>query len=92
MNQNIKRYRKQPVEIEAIRYLGETLNKNNTSDWVFSALKECTIYYDDQGELFIKTLEGDHHVSVGDYIIQGIHGELYPCKPDIFRKTHEEIN
>ena len=42
-------------------------------------------------ELYIETLEGTHHVSVGDYIIQGLHGELYPCKPDIFEKTYEEV-
>jgi len=40
-------------------------------------------------ELFIKTLEGIHHASVGDYIIQGVNGELYPCKPDIFEKTYD---
>jgi hypothetical protein len=39
----------------------------------------------------IKTLEGTHHVSVGDYVIQGIKGELYPCKPDIFTATYEAV-
>lgn len=38
-------------------------------------------------ELYIETLEGTHHVSVGDYVIQGVNGELYPCKPDIFEKN-----
>ncbi len=42
-------------------------------------------------ELFIKTLEGVHHVSVGDYVIKGVNGELYPCKPDIFEKTYESV-
>ena len=37
----------------------------------------------------IKTLEGDHGVSVNDWIIQGVAGELYPCKPDIFAQTYE---
>lgn len=41
-------------------------------------------------ELFINTLEGVHHVSVGDYIIRGVAGEIYPCKPDIFEQTYEE--
>ena len=40
-------------------------------------------------ELFIKTLEGDHHASAGDYIIRGVNGEFYPCKPDIFEKTYD---
>lgn len=39
----------------------------------------------------IKTLEGEHIVSDGDYIITGIHGEKYPCKPDIFEKTYEKV-
>ena len=42
-------------------------------------------------ELYIKTLEGEHHASVGDYIIQGVQGEIYPCKPDIFEATYEEM-
>ena len=42
-------------------------------------------------ELFIKTLEGVHHVSVGDYVNKGARGELYPCKPDIFEETYEVI-
>ena len=38
----------------------------------------------------IKTLEGKMHAKVGDYIIRGVNGELYPCKPDIFKKTYEK--
>ena len=40
----------------------------------------------------IKTLEGDHLSFNGDYIIQGVKGELYPCKPDIFHMTYEEVS
>ena len=46
---------------------------------------------DGADHLVIKTLEGDHHVSWGDYIIQGVQGELYPCKPDIFEQTYEKV-
>ena len=42
--------------------------------------------------LDIKTLEGIMHASVGDYIITGVNGEQYPCKPDIFKQTYEEIS
>ena len=42
--------------------------------------------------IYIKTLEGDLHASVGDYIIKGVNGEFYPCKPDIFKQTYEEID
>ncbi|GAK61753.1 Gp9 protein [Candidatus Vecturithrix granuli] len=41
------------------------------------------------GRMMIATLEGFHHVNVGDYIIRGIKGEFYPCKPDIFEATYE---
>lgn len=46
----------------------------------------------DQGSLMIRTLEGDMRVSVGDFVIQGVSGEFYPCKPDIFDKTYEEVD
>lgn len=42
-------------------------------------------------ECFIETLEGTHHASVGDYIITGVKGERYPCKPDIFEETYEAV-
>lgn len=45
----------------------------------------------EDGEIYIRTLEGTMHVSVGDYIIEGVNGELYPCKPDIFEKTYEVV-
>ena len=41
--------------------------------------------------VIIKTLEGDMKASVGDYIITGVNGEQYPCKPDIFEKTYEKV-
>lgn len=47
--------------------------------------------YQTDNEMIIHTLEGDHHASVGDYIITGVKGEQYPCKPDIFEATYEEI-
>ena len=42
--------------------------------------------------LIVKTLEGDMKASIYDYIIKGVNGEFYPCKPDIFEKTYEEVN
>ncbi len=47
--------------------------------------------YQTQKEMVITTLEGEMKASPGDYIITGIHGEQYPCKPDIFHKTYEEF-
>lgn len=47
--------------------------------------------YQTDKEMIIHTLEGDHKANVGDYIITGVHGEQYPCKPDIFAETYEEV-
>ena len=44
-----------------------------------------------KGGLIIKTLEGEHLASIGDYIIKGVKGEFYPCKPDIFEQTYEQL-
>lgn len=87
------RYRKKPVVIEAFQYDGDMVNQWGdpyVPAWAIHALEDDgTMYYEGQGELYIKTLEGIHHVSIGDYIIKGVKGELYPCKPDIFEQTYE---
>ena len=76
-------YRKKPVTVVAMQYTG-----NNIKD-IMEFVKN-TAYVDPRG-LVIRTLEGEHIASVNDYIIRGIHGEFYPCKPDIFVKTYEKI-
>ncbi len=48
--------------------------------------------YQTDKELFIETLEGTHKANVGDWIITGVNGEQYPCKPDIFAKTYERVD
>ena len=90
------KYQKRPVVIEAFQYDGDFVYQNGEAyvpDWVFEALENDVIFYDGEPpcELYIRTLEGVHHVSVGDYVIQGVKGELYPCKPDIFEMTYEEV-
>lgn len=92
------RYRKKPVVIEAFQYDGDLKGSDGqyyVPDWAIKAFEDGTMYYrelDGQtSELFIKTLEGVHHANVGDYIIQGVNGELYQCKPDIFEKTYEAV-
>lgn len=45
----------------------------------------------DKGGVYIPTLEGNMKANIGDYIIKGINGEFYPCKPDIFDKTYEKV-
>lgn len=76
------RYRKKPVEVEAIQWTG-----NNLKEVLEFSDKS---YIDkDNYTLKIDTLEGTHIASRGDYIIKGIKGEFYPCKPDIFEATYE---
>jgi hypothetical protein len=78
------KYRKKPVVIEAEQYpLDASLLK------VQRLIQWCGGARAGKG-IIIHTLEGDHLASPGDYIIQGIQGEFYPCKPDIFEATYEE--
>lgn len=87
----VKRYRKKPVVIEAIQYHREK-NINQVQAWFDRYPDSRALGYDaDLNEYFIKTLEGDMFLSSGDFIIRGIAGEFYPCKPDIFHQTYEAI-
>lgn len=92
------KYRKKPVIIEAVQWTG----KNHREMWNFLTGKtdeymtsnEDTFYIDHgkiEGGLIIKTLEGEHLATISDFIIKGINGEFYPCKPDIFEKTYEKV-
>lgn len=86
---------KKPVTIECFLYDGDLKNSDGqfyVCAWAVEAFQSGVIYFKDQGEMYIKTLEGDHHVSVGDYVIRGVNGELYPCKPDIFGKTYDIVD
>lgn len=92
------RYRKKPIVIEAIQW-----NENNLKEvmeFIGSEFKYdentsyCTnkfVYDKYTKELLIHTLEGTMKVSNGDYIIKGVKGEFYPCKPDIFEATYEKV-
>ena len=76
-------YRKKPVVVEAIQWTGE--NHAEMCEFIDPEVFEIK----PKEGLIIHTLEGDHHASPGDYIIKGVNGEFYPCKPDIFAKTYE---
>lgn len=76
------RFRKKPVVIEAIQWTGDNLQE------ILEFVGAPATHGDVTG-LTIRTLEGDHHASEGDYIIKGVQGEFYPCKPDIFKKTYD---
>ncbi|MGT4665922.1 hypothetical protein ACVTYA_14170 [Enterococcus hirae] len=79
------KYRKKPVVVEAIQLTNKNLLE--VKEWCNGELvpNAETSGYD----LYISTLEGIMHADINDYIIQGVEGEFYPCKPDIFEKTYE---
>jgi hypothetical protein len=80
------RFVKKPIEIEAIQWTGE-----NTKE-ILAFCFECFSYEkDDFAVLVINTLEGSMQASIGDYVIRGIKGEFYACKPDIFLLTYSEV-
>jgi hypothetical protein len=78
----VQKWRKKPVVIEAVQWLG------NNQDEVLAFCKNFA-RIDIANKLEIITLEGVMNASVNDYIIRGVNGEFYPCKPDIFIKTYE---
>lgn len=84
------KYRKKPVVVEAYRWMrGET---SPEPEWLVKAVHEDVVRLDRKQRppvLRIKTLEGVMTAHYGDYIIRGIRGELYPCKPDIFEATYD---
>ena len=92
------KFRKRPVVIEAWHFTEESRNDGSSwPEWLREAA-ELPIYTPGRVfyESFIKmlvvnTLEGTMFASTGDWIIQGVKGELYPCKPDIFEATYEAI-
>lgn len=81
----MEKYRKKPVVIEAIQWTGLNTGDVNT----FAGKDIETIRPNEP--FIIQTLEGEHKASVGDFIIKGIKGEFYPCKPDIFEATYEPV-
>ena len=86
------RFRKKPVEVEAWEFTREALK--STDSWVRLYGNELHLISQYAGEVLyieIDTLEGTMRANLGDYIIKGIQGEFYPCKPDIFKATYEEI-
>ena len=84
----MQKFVKKPVVIEAIQYDGANITEIET----FVGGKLPTVMTSDLGaQLVISTLEGDMKASKGDYIIKGIKGEFYPCKPDIFKSTYDVV-
>lgn len=84
----IKTFVKKPVEIQAVQWTGD--NYDEIENFVGRNGLDLFWKFEKPG-LIIYTLEGDHYASVGDWIIRGVRGEFYPCKPDIFKQTYEEV-
>ena len=98
-----KQYRKKPVVIEAIQFTGGPVQAGTIIGWALP--RGGTIRWHEEwvgesepfsGQVFpeelrVETLEGTMRADVGDWIIRGVNGEFYPCKPDIFAKTYEEV-
>jgi hypothetical protein len=82
-------YKKKPVVIEAVQ-LKDLEIPNLMEIQQFVGLGKDIFKVEKDG-LIINTLEGDMKASVGDFIIKGVNGEFYPCKPDIFEKTYELV-
>ena len=90
-------FRKKPVVIEAVRWTGDNLDAVQAFDpRAYEGWFDSDVRWNagsgapmPPAYLIIPTLEGDHRAHVGDWIIRGVEGEFYPCKPDIFAQTYE---
>ena len=86
-------FRKKPVNIAAIQWTGNNIDEIKA--FIGKDTNKCYgVYLKEKPEkvnLVIETLEGNHTASPGDFIIRGVKGEYYPCKPDIFEQTYEVI-
>lgn len=82
----VKLFRKKPVVIEALQYVG-----NNKAEVM--AFMSANEFVEDfmSDDIQIKTLEGTMNATLDDWIIKGVKGEFYPCKPDIFEATYEPV-
>lgn len=92
------KYRKKPVTIDAVQWTGYNVYDVYHFFTNYEHINEANVqldnddhFYFDKDKLIIKTLEGDMIASFGDYIIRGVAGEFYPCKPDIFESTYEKV-
>jgi hypothetical protein len=77
------KFRKKPVVIDAMQFNGKNFDEIEAFVGGDASVKGS--------EVIIATLEGAMHASLGDWIIKGVKGEFYPCKPDIFEKTYEAV-
>lgn len=82
------KYVKKPVIVDAFKWIGGPEQKEDPV-WICEAIAQDIVKIE-YPHVLIKTLEGTMKADVGDYIIRGVKGEIYPCKPDIFEMTYEK--
>jgi len=82
------KFRKKPVVIEARQFLGDE-NAKDILDWIHLTDNMATYHFKEGQALMLFTLEGWIQASPKDWVIKGVKGEFYPCKPDIFEMTYE---
>jgi len=82
-------YRKKPVVIEA--RLFTISSQEDVADWCGSYVRHPNALFGDEIVIPIQTLEGEMIARLGEWIIKGVKGEFYPCKPDIFEATYEMV-
>lgn len=84
------KYRKKPIEVEAMRFFSDS--KLETYQWALTINENIELeFIGSKSVVIIPTLKGEMICKDGDYIIKGVQGELYPCKPDIFEQTYEKV-
>lgn len=84
------KYRKKPVVTEAVRWNGKYSDGTEWPDW-FRDQEDSIFTMNEDRSLNVRTLEGTMRADVGDFIIRGVKGEVYPCKPDIFEATYDRV-
>lgn len=89
--EKVRKYRKKPVVIEAMQFTDETKDRCFNFVTCNTVAGFDSLSPDANPTLVIQTLEGEMTASIGDFIIKGVQGEFYPCKPDIFEQTYEEF-
>lgn len=83
------KWRKKPVVIDAFQWTGGPDQKEDP-EWICDAMRAGKVRFNSISQMMeIDTLEGTHNATMGDFIIRGVKGEIYPCKPDIFAMTYE---
>ena len=81
-------FTKKPITIEARQHDGSEASGHDIIHWIVCSGHEA---YWSNDALFIETLEGTHRANSGDFVIKGVAGEFYPCKPDIFQRTYDPL-